>query len=118
LNLFGYFKEFTITATLYRSAVGAYDAAGNWVPAVSTGEPVQVLVPQPAPGEFLKLLAEGEDHSKFTSTAIPSAVGIQTGRNGAGPDELEIDGERFEVFEIGRWGRYGGFDKIILRRKG
>jgi len=118
MNLLSFFREYLTDATLYRAAVGAYDAQGKWVPGTSTGEPLKVLVPQPAPGEFLKLLADGEDHSKFVQTAIFAAVAIQTGREGSGPDEVEIDGERFEVHEIGRWGKYGGFDKVILKKKG
>jgi len=106
-----------VNVMLYRAGAGTYDGAGKWIPGVVVAENLRILEPQPAPGEFLKLLAEGEDHSKFLSTAISSAARVQAGSESLSADEILWNGERYEIFDLGRWGRYGGFDKAIIKRK-
>lgn len=117
MNLFNFFNLYTISADLYRANAGSYDDYGKWTAATPSAETTKILIPQPADGEFLRLLADGEDAGDFVMTCLPSVAGINTGQEGRSPDELVIDSVRYEVFAVSRWGRYGGFDKIILKRK-
>jgi len=116
MSILQYFKSETIVVQLYSSSAGSYSTEGKWVPGAKIGRPVTILKPQPAPGEFLKTLEEGEYTGDFLLSAVDSSADIKTRRDSFEPDEVEFRGDRYEVFSVERWGDYGGADKMILKR--
>lgn len=113
-----YFGAQMVPATLYRYALGDYAADGSWTPGARTSEPIRILAPQPASGEVLNLIPEGESVSDFVTSATEASVSIRTRAAGRDPDEIEVGGTLYECAMVGRWGFYGGFDRIILKKKG
>lgn len=116
MDLLSYFGEFMASATLYRHSSGSYDSEGRWSAGGQTGTPVVALIPQPVTGENLRLLPEGEEVGDYVSTAVASSLEVHTRQDDRDPDVLDIGGVRYECHTVLRWGDYGGFDKLILRR--
>lgn len=116
-SILKYFKSEMTPATLHRFSSGTYGATGKWVQGGETSSSVSILKPQPATGEIEKFLPDGEELSDFVTSAIDSDEAIKTRAGDQDPDEVTVGSERYEVYMVGRWGSYGGFDRMILRRK-
>ena len=93
------FEIFRIPLTVFRQNEGSY-INGVWQDAGETPLGITASV-QPTSGEEMLSLPEGRRNKKvyslFTSTPINL---IYAGTN---PDQIEIFGERFEIFQVEIW---------------
>lgn len=93
------FEIFRKPLNLYRQNIGSY-VNGVWV---STGETLIAITAsvQPTSGEEMLSIPEARRNRKiysfFTSTKI------EVIHNGTNPDQIEINGERFEIFQVEPW---------------
>ena len=93
------FEIFRKPLNLYRQNIGSF-VNGVWV---STGETLILITAsvQPTTGEEMLSLPENRRNRKiyslFTSTKIEV---IHTGIN---PDQIDINGERYEIFQVEPW---------------
>lgn len=117
MKILDYFRLEMVPATLFVSSPGAYGEDGRWVPGTKVAKNIAILMPQPAPGEFLKQLSEGERTGEFLMTATFSLEGVKTRQTFSDPDEVTFNGSNFEIYSVERWGLYGGPDKMFLRKK-
>lgn len=93
------FEIFRTPHTVFRKDGGAY-VDGIWVEGTETMIPITCSV-QPTTGEEMLSIPEGRRNRKiyslFTSTHINLIV---AGKN---PDQIEIFGERYEIFRVEPW---------------
>ena len=93
------FEIFRVSVKLYRKNAGSY-VNGVWVEGSETLIPITASI-QPTTGEEMLSLNEGRRNKKtyclFTSTNVDIIV------NGKNPDQVEIYGERYEVFRVEPW---------------
>lgn len=117
MSILRYFRSVLVPAVLNVSTPGAYNAEGKWIPGTKVAKNIAILMPQPAPGEFLKQLSEGERTGEFLMTAAESLEGVKTRQSFSDPDEIIFNDTVFEIYSVERWGAYGGADKMFLRKK-
>lgn len=93
------FEIFRIPLNVFRKNAGSY-VNGQWVDGGETLIPITASV-QPTTGEEMLSIPEGrrnrKTYSLFTSTKIELI------HSGANPDQIDIFGERFEIFRVEIW---------------
>jgi hypothetical protein len=108
-----FFGSELTTATLTRSAGGAYNAAGIWESTVLATSSISVTYPQPVKMDELQLLEDGERISDYVK--IYTADPIQ-GRVGAvDADRVAVLGETYKVTQV-EDRPVGVFRKVIMKR--
>ena len=92
------FEFFRSPITVYRLAAGTY-INGRWT--ATTYTPIATTASiQPTTGEDLKVVPEGRRSGKTYKLYTSFRIQTVTYQN---PDQVEINGERFEVVEVFTW---------------
>jgi hypothetical protein len=103
--------------TVYRFSAQQYTAKGRAVD--DPGTPLTIKMwEQPMSGDDLRRLPEGlrtEEVLKFYSLAELLDAEVSSNQP---PDEIEINGTRWEVLKVWDWERDGGYWKVFATRKG
>lgn len=97
----GYFDEFRRTIPKFSFTSGAYDASGRSSQGSETASTIFASC-QPLKPEEVQLLPEGRRDDGGTFRIYTDDV-LQT-ITSENPDQIEIFGNRYEVFEQERWG--------------
>ena len=117
VDMLAFFSEEMTSAELYRYDVsGSYNSEGIWVPGTETNETIEIVIPQPLDSDSLEMAPEGEDISDFVFTFVHESVGMKTRDETEDPDQIEVQGQRYEVHSVAHWEDYGCFNEYVLKR--